>query len=73
MDEAAGNSKTTCIDVARMAGVGVGTVSRVINHPERVSQKLRDRVMRVVQATGYRPSSAAQMLADTYGNHYAGS
>jgi len=45
-----------------MAGVGVGTVSRVLNSPEKVSPKLRERVLQVIAATNYRPSSAARTL-----------
>lgn len=45
-----------------MAGVGVGTVSRVLNSPEKVSPKLRDRVLQVIAATNFRPSSAARTL-----------
>ena len=45
-----------------MAGVGVGTVSRVVNDPESVSEKLRTRVQQVIKDTNYRPSAAARML-----------
>lgn len=46
-----------------MAGVSIGTVSRVVNRPEQVSEKLRTRVLQVIRATNYRPSSAARVLA----------
>jgi DNA-binding LacI/PurR family transcriptional regulator len=56
------NSRPTTKDIARMAGVGVGTVSRVVNQPENVSEKLRTRVQQVIKDTNYRPSAAARML-----------
>jgi len=52
----------TCIDIARMVGVAPSTVSRVINHSEKVSADTRARVLSAIQATGYRPSVAASSL-----------
>lgn len=49
-------------DVARLAGVAVSSVSRVLaNHPD-VSPEMRDRVMQAVKACGYQPNSVAQSL-----------
>jgi LacI family repressor for deo operon, udp, cdd, tsx, nupC, and nupG len=45
-----------------MAGVSTATVSRVLNHPERVEAVTRDRVLEVVAALGYRPNVAARSL-----------
>lgn len=53
----------TIYDVAREAGVGIGTVSRVLNSNPRVSVETRERVLRVIQRLDYRPSHVAQRLS----------
>ncbi|MGZ4269748.1 MAG: LacI family DNA-binding transcriptional regulator [Solirubrobacteraceae bacterium] len=50
-------------DVAARAGVGVGTVSRVLNDSPGVSRATRERVRAVVEELGYRPSHAARNLS----------
>ncbi|MBA1146481.1 LacI family DNA-binding transcriptional regulator [Ectothiorhodospiraceae bacterium WFHF3C12] len=50
-------------DVARLAGVSSITVSRVLNHPDKVAESTRERVMAAVEATGYIPNSVAGSLA----------
>ena len=52
----------TLSEVARQAGVGNTTVSRVINGGERVSPKTLAKVRRVIEALGYRPNQAARVL-----------
>lgn len=52
----------TIIEVAAIAGVSTATVSRVLSQPERVSAKTRERVMAVVESTGYAPNVAARTL-----------
>ncbi|MDN4056518.1 LacI family DNA-binding transcriptional regulator [Massilia sp. YIM B02763] len=52
----------TIKDVARMAGVGLGTVSRVVRGKGSVSQAKLERVRRAIDALGYRPSHAARSL-----------
>lgn len=52
----------TLLEVARAAGVGTTTVSRVINGGDRVSPKTLARVRRVIQAMGYMPNQAARVL-----------
>ncbi|MEV0598973.1 LacI family DNA-binding transcriptional regulator [Streptomyces sp. NPDC050315] len=49
-------------DVAREAGVSVGTVSNVINRPERVSQETRARVQAAIERLGYVRSESARQL-----------
>ncbi|HZP05134.1 MAG TPA: LacI family DNA-binding transcriptional regulator [Terracidiphilus sp.] len=49
-------------DVARIAGVGSGTVSRVINGGKNVSPKTLARVRAVMKQLGYEPSYAARAL-----------
>ncbi|KQT98328.1 LacI family DNA-binding transcriptional regulator [Sanguibacter sp. Leaf3] len=50
-------------DVAARAGVSLGTVSHVLNHPERVTDATRAKVEDVVAALGYRPNRMARSLA----------
>jgi LacI family transcriptional regulator len=49
-------------DVARQAGVSVGTVSNVINRPDLVSEETRDRVQTVIKQLGYVRSESARQL-----------
>lgn len=57
-------SKKVSIDeVAKLAGVSVTTVSRVINKFPGVSKKSRKAVLDVIAKMGYQPSSVAQRLA----------
>lgn len=50
----------TIRDVAELAKVSIGTVSRVINAHENVAPALRDRVQQAIGALGYRPNVRAQ-------------
>jgi LacI family transcriptional regulator, galactose operon repressor len=50
-------------DVAARAGVGVATVSRVLNGHGGVRSTTRDRVMEAIEALNYRPSSLARSLS----------
>ncbi|MGO1739927.1 MAG: LacI family DNA-binding transcriptional regulator [Actinomycetaceae bacterium] len=55
-------------DVASLARVSVGTVSNVLNHPDRVSADTRDRVMTAVTKLDFvRNESARQLRAGTSG------
>jgi LacI family transcriptional regulator len=49
-------------DVARHAGVSVGTVSNVINRPSHVSAEIRTRVTAAIQELGYVRSESARQL-----------
>lgn len=49
-------------DVARAAGVSVGTVSNVMNKPHVVSHASRERVERAIEELGYVPNDAARQL-----------
>ena len=53
----------TIRDVARRAGVAVGTVSRVMNNQPDVNPELRDRVQRALKEMNYRPNARAQSFA----------
>lgn len=49
-------------DVARRAGVSVGTVSNVINRPEAVLPETRARVLAAIEELGYVRSESARQL-----------
>ncbi|MBC9714713.1 LacI family DNA-binding transcriptional regulator [Streptomyces sp. TRM66268-LWL] len=49
-------------DIAREAGVSVGTVSNVINRPDAVSAETRNRVREVIERLGYVRSESARQL-----------
>lgn len=53
----------TIADVAQRAGVGVGTVSRVLNGGQRVSEKTSRRVRAVIEELDYQPSQVARNLS----------
>jgi LacI family transcriptional regulator len=53
----------TIHEVARRAGVGVGTVSRVLNGNPSVRDRTRERVQQAIDELDYRPSHAARNLA----------
>jgi len=53
-------------DVALAANVSVGTVSNVLNRPDRVTSWMRDRVLQVIDELGFvRNESARQLRAGT--------
>ncbi len=54
---------STIRDVARQAGVGVGTVSRVLNGNTAVSETTRHRVQTAIEELNYVPNSMARRLS----------
>ncbi|EKQ02503.1 LacI family transcriptional regulator [Lacticaseibacillus paracasei] len=57
------NKKNASIkDVARLSGVSVATVSRIMNDSGRYSQATRDKVLRVIEEIGYERNSLATSL-----------
>ncbi|MFS0784300.1 LacI family DNA-binding transcriptional regulator [Bacillus sp. 1P06AnD] len=52
----------TLSDVAKKANVSKMTVSRVINHPEQVSEELKDLVHKAMEELNYEPNYAARAL-----------
>src|SRR4051812_16036385 len=56
-------SGPTIYDIARRAGVGIATVSRVLNGSTRVTAATRDAVKRAMDDVGFRPNRAARRLA----------
>ncbi len=70
MTNSSSNSKSprasgsiTLDDVAKLAGVSPITVSRVLNHPDKVSAKTREKVQQAISVTGYVPNLLAGGLA----------
>ncbi|CCQ11725.1 Transcriptional regulator of N-acetylglucosamine utilization, LacI family [Pseudoalteromonas luteoviolacea B = ATCC 29581] len=57
--------KVTINDVAKLAGVSMKTVSRVINNEPSVRKKTYDTVMGAVKELNYQPNLAARNLAGT--------
>ena len=53
----------TISDVAARAGVGAGTVSRVLNDSPRVSDATRQRVLAAIEVLDYRPNPLARGLS----------
>src|ERR1700691_910057 len=49
-------------EIAKMAGVSLGTVSHVLNNTANVREPKRTRVLEAVQAAGYQPSQLARGL-----------
>ncbi len=50
-------------DVAKAAGVSVATISRVLNHPDTVSEETKKHVQEVMESLNYKPNSLARGLA----------
>lgn len=50
-------------EVAKKAGVGVGTVSRVLNKRKHVSSATRERVIEVIKELDYQPHAIARSLS----------
>jgi LacI family transcriptional regulator len=55
-------ARLTIRDVARKAGVSVGTVSRVLNRKETVHADIRQRVHQAIDVLGYSPNYVAQSM-----------
>ena len=55
-------ARPTVQDVARTAGVSVGTVSRVLNGSPAVSEAAKEKVNAAIQELSYRPLASARDL-----------
>jgi LacI family transcriptional regulator len=49
-------------DIARLAGVSIGTVDRVIHNRGEVAEKTRIRILEILKDTNYSPNLMAQVL-----------
>ncbi|WP_114947835.1 LacI family DNA-binding transcriptional regulator [Microvirga calopogonii] len=55
-------ASATIKDVARLAGVSLGSVSRVLNDKASVTAEVRTRVLSAIDALGYQPNTVAQSM-----------
>ena len=56
-------TRVTIYEVAKVAGVSLATVSRVINKKENVTEETKVKVLSTIEKLGYKPSALAQGLA----------
>lgn len=56
------NRSASIKDVANHASVAVGTVSNVLNYPDRVSERTKERVLRAIDELGFVRNDAARQL-----------
>ena len=61
----------TIKDIARIAGVGVSTVSRAINDDPTINEKTRERVLKICEENHYVPNNSARNLKMTESNTVA--
>lgn len=54
--------KLTILDIAKLAGVGKSTVSRVLTNDPKVKPETREKVEQVIRESGYVPSKSAQAM-----------
>lgn len=64
------SSNIRITDIAKMAGVSVGTVDRVIHHRGRVSEENEKRVKAVLEEVDYQPNLLARSLASRKQHHF---
>ena len=56
------NKMINIYDIAKMSGVSIATVSRVMNNNPKVSEKTKAKVMEAIEKSGYTPNVFAQGL-----------
>ncbi|MDZ4993045.1 LacI family DNA-binding transcriptional regulator [Clostridium perfringens] len=49
-------------DIAKLAGVGVSTVSRVINEHPDVKDETREKILKIIKESNYIPNNSARIL-----------
>ncbi len=57
------NTKRNIKEIAKLAGVSVATVSRVINNFDNVKPETRERVQKIIKENNYIPSATARDLS----------
>jgi len=60
--------KMTIKSIAKLAGVSVSTVSKIINNYDDVSEETKQKVLRIMNEHEYRPSYSAKSLATKRSN-----
>jgi DNA-binding LacI/PurR family transcriptional regulator len=53
----------TIKEIARLANTSRGTVDRVINKRGKVSEEVEQRVLKIIQETGYIPNENGKLLS----------
>ncbi len=61
--------KTRIKDIARMAGVSIGTVDRVIHNRGEVAEKTKKKILQILKETNYSPNVLAQVLKSKKSYH----
>ena len=61
-------ARATIFDVAKLAGVSIKTVSRVVNHEPNVRESTKERVDDAIAELNYRPDQSARNLASHRSN-----
>jgi LacI family transcriptional regulator len=61
--------KTRIKDIARLAGVSIGTVDRVLHERGEVAVRTREKVKQILKETNYSPNVMAQVLKSRKGYH----
>jgi DNA-binding LacI/PurR family transcriptional regulator len=56
----------TIREIAKMAGVCIGTVSRVINNKDKVHPRTREKILQLIEENGYHPSALGQGLRSRF-------
>ena len=49
-------------DIAKIAGVGVSTVSRVLNNHSDVKDETREKILKIIKDSNYVPNNSARIL-----------
>lgn len=57
------SNKATIDEIAKKLGISKMTVSRAINHPERVGKQTLERVMQMMDEMDYKPQLVARVMA----------
>lgn len=61
----------TISDVAKLSGISVSTISRVINNKPHVSEAKRQKVLAAMEQLGYQPLQAARQMRGSGSNNIA--
>jgi len=63
-----GEVLATIKDIAKLAGVSITTVSKVINNYPDIGQETREKVLKIMKKTKYRPNAIARSLSTNKSN-----
>lgn len=58
----------TIKDIAKLSGYGIGTVSRVINNQPGVSEKTKEKILKVIEESNFEPNENARFLKRKVGS-----